>query len=58
MRAELFDAVAKASHAAHTAWCPKEIVYGVGRAVAVAVQLGNAQIAFAAVDRANRARDA
>jgi ribosomal protein L11 len=43
--AEFVDAFVAASKSSHSAWCPREIVYGVTRDVAIAVQRGNAAMA-------------
>jgi hypothetical protein len=36
-----FKEVVRASKAARGSWCPKDVVYGVARDVAIAVQRGN-----------------
>jgi hypothetical protein len=50
--AEFFSDFIKASRAAHMPWVPKEVVFGITRACAVAVQRGNALMAARADRRA------
>ncbi len=47
--AEFVQSFVRASKSSHLAWCPHEIVYGVSREVAIAVQRGNALMASTAL---------
>ncbi len=47
--AEFISSFVSASKSSHLAWCPHEIVYGVSRDVAIAVQRGNAAMACSAL---------
>ena len=50
------EQLVKATIDSHSAWCPHEVVYGIHRVVAIAVQRGNALMASAAMSRRPVAR--